>query len=281
MKILVCLLLALSCGAATYTQISPTLFLFPTSSGNVIASVGADGAFLVGTPSIESTAEISSQLSQLTQSPVRCIVIFPAALDQSQGDAGWVKLGAFVAMHENALDRLGGHAMHGMQPLPPRLVGLGVNRPRIAFSEVLTFDMNGDSIHVVHQPPAYSNADAIVHFHTGSLIYMGEVFPGDGYPQVDTSQGGKLDGIIHMLNGWTNEKMRICPARGKVTTGADVKTFRDMIVALRTRVKAMSDAGKTEHQIIDAKPTAEFDGTYGHGRVTPDAFVREVYESIK
>ena len=74
--------------------------------------------------------------------------------------------------------------------LSDRFIKLRVDRPRIAFSEVLAFDLNGESIHVVHQCPGYSNADAIVHFHVANLVYLGEVFPGDGYPAIDPRKGG-------------------------------------------------------------------------------------------
>jgi hypothetical protein len=263
------------------TEINPNLLLFSTSSGNVIASVGPDGAFLVGTPSAASTQQISSLLATKTHSVARYVVIFPEDLAHSEGDAGWVRLGAFVAMQENALDRLGGHAMGAARPLPARLIQLGVDRPRIAFSEVLTFDMNGDSIHVVHQAPGYSNADAIVHFHTGHLIYMGEVFPGDGYPKIDTDQGGKLDGVLQTLNAWTNARMFIVPARGKVTNGSDIKAFRDMIVTVRDRVKSLIDSGKTEQEILAAHPTAEFDVQWGQGRVRSEEFVHTIYNALK
>jgi hypothetical protein len=39
--------------------------------------------------------------------------------------------------------------------------------------------------------PGYSDADAIVHFHVANLVYLGEVFPGDGYPEIDPAQGGR------------------------------------------------------------------------------------------
>jgi hypothetical protein len=53
-------------------------------------------------------------------------------------------------MQENGLERLGGH-VKGPRPLPRRLVELGVDRPRVALSEVLTFDLNGEAIHIVER----------------------------------------------------------------------------------------------------------------------------------
>jgi len=209
------------------------------------------------------------------------VVIAPQDAAHSEGDAGWGSRGAFVAMQENALERLGGHAMGAPRPLPPRLIELGVDRPRVAFSEVLTFDLNGEAIHVVHQPPGYSDADALVHFHAANLIYLGEVFPGDGYPRVDLEQGGKLEGLVNTLSRWTGDTLRVVPARGMVTNGAEVKVFHDMIVTVRDRVKRSIEADRTKNQVLAEHPTAEFDARWGHGRVRPDEFVASIYAALK
>jgi len=278
------LLLAFSLSAQTsvsVTELTPNVLVFATNNGNVVASVGPDGAFLVGTPSADSTQQISDFIAKRTKGTFRYVVIGPQDLAHTQGDAGWVQRGAFVAMHENALGRLGGHGMGTTRPLPQHLQDLGVDRPRIAFSEVITFDINGDAVHVIHQSAAFSDADSIVHFHAGNVLYFGDVFPGDGYPEIDPQQGGKLDGIVKILSGWTNDKVQIVPARGKVLKGADVKAYCDMITSVRTRIQHLIDDGKTEAEIVATHPTSEFDGRWGNGRIKPDQFVHEVFTALK
>src|SRR5437660_4804885 len=103
-----------------------------------------------------------------------------------------------------------------------RFTELGVDRPRVAFSEVLALDINGDSIHIVHQKPGYSDADAIVHFHVAKLIYLGEVVAGDGYTAIDPAQGGTLAALLSTLDAWAGNTYRFVPARVYVTTGARV-----------------------------------------------------------
>src|SRR5437868_3034190 len=122
---------------AAVNEISSNLLVFATSTGNVVCSVGTDGALLVGIPSAASTPVISKILASRTSSPVRILVIAPQDLAHSEGDAGWGKRGAVVAMHENALRRLGGDTMGVLPALSPEFVKLGVDRPRVAFSEVL------------------------------------------------------------------------------------------------------------------------------------------------
>jgi cyclase len=264
----------------TVTQITPSVLVFATSTGNVLASVGPDGAVLVGTPSAASTPEIEPILAQHTKNPARYVVIYPENPAQSQGDAGWSKRGAFALMQEKALEPLGGHVMGKPGPLPVRLAALGVDRPPVSFSEVISFDVNGEAIHIVHQKPGYSDADAVTHFHVASVVYLGEVFPGDGYPRIDAAHGGTLEGLIDQLS-WTDPKFHVVPARGPVTNGASVKAFSDMIIAVRDRIKRMISAGRSESEIVNAHPTADFDARWGRGRVAPEEFVRELYAAIK
>ena len=264
-----------------FTEVTPNVLVFSTRAGNVVASVGPDGALLIGTPSADSTERIDSELAKRTKSPARYVLIAPEDPARSEGDAGWGRRGALVAMQEKALERIGGHVMGAPKPLSEGFVTMGVDRPRVSFSEVMSFDLNGEAVHIVKQKPGYSDADTLVHFHVAKLVYWGEVFPGDGYPEIDFDHGGTLDGLLKMLNGWTDPGFHVVPARGEVTNGAGLKAFCDMIVAVRDRVMQSIDAGLTENQVIGEHPTAEFDAKWGHARVPPDAFVQEIYRALK
>lgn len=263
------------------TEITPNVLVFATRTGNVIALVGPEGALLVGMPSADSTELISSELAKRTKSPARTVVIMPEDPAHSEGDAGWGRRGGFVVMQEKALERIGGHIMGPPKPLSEEFVKLGVERPRISFSEVMSIDLNGDAVHIVKQKPGCSDADTLVHFHVANVAYWGEVFPGDGYPAIDSAHGGKLKGVLDMLEGWTDPKRHVVPARGPVTNGAELKTFCDMLKAVRERIQHSIDARHTEDQVVAEHPTADFDAKWGHGRVAPDAFVKEVYRELK
>ena len=263
------------------TEITPNVLVFATRTGNVIALVGPDGALLIGTPAADSTESTNTELAKRTKSPVRSVVIMPEDSAHSQGDAGWGRRGAFVAMQEKALERIGGHIMGPPKPLSEEFVKMGVDRPRISFSEVMCLDLNGEAVHIVKQKPGYSDADTLVHFHVANVVYWGEVFPGDGYPAIDSAHGGKLKGVLDMLEGWTDPSRHIVPARGQVTNGAGLKAFCDMIKMVRDRVQHSIDARHTEDQVVAERPTADFDAKWGHGRIPADAFVREVYREMK
>jgi cyclase len=267
------------------TEIAPNVLVFATKTGNVLASVGPDGALLLGTPSAESTEQVSKMLANRTQSAFRYVVIWPEDPAHSEGDAGWQRRGAFVAIHENTIGHMSANSgkMMELPKGPQRFAELGVELPRITFSEVLAFNLNGDAIHVVHQKSGYSDGDALVHFHVDKVVYLGEDFPGDGYPLIDITQDGTLAGLLSTLEEvtpWVDASMHVVPARGEVTNGAGLQAFHDMIVTVRNRIEGLIKEGQTEEQIIAQHPTAEFDARWGQGRVTPAAFVKEVFATV-
>lgn len=265
----------------TVTEIKPDVLVFSTSSGNVIASVGPDGVLILGALAASDRDAIREVLAKRTTSPHCYVVIWPLPLDQSQGDAGWAKHDCFVAMQENALGRIGGGRMGKPTPLPPQFATLGVVRPPVGFSEVIKFDMNADAIHIIHQKPGHSDADLLAHFEQAKVVYFGEDLPGDGYPEIDKNQNGSIDGFLSALENWNDDLTHFVPARGAMMNGTAVQAFRQMLMTVRDRVKKMADSGETEAQVVAAHPTAEFDSRWGHGRVKPDDFVREVYDSLR
>ena len=53
-----------------------------------------------------------------------------------------------------------------------------------------------------------------------------------------------------------------------------------MLVTVRDRVQKMKTTGRTEKEVVAAKPTAEFDAAWGTGLIQPDAFASIVYNTI-
>ena len=63
----------------------------------------------------------------------------------------------------------------------------------------------------------------------------------------------------------------------------EVVEYRDMVVIVRDRVKAMMDAGATFKQIQAARVTADYDTRYGAntGPWTTAMFVQAIYDTLR
>ena len=259
--------------AVSVAEPAPGVLVITTKAGNSIASVGPDGAVLVGIQTPATTAAIEAELAKRTRSPRRYVVLSPGDSTVVAGDAGWGALGAVAIVHEWNRPKL-----EEWSKLPGAATKV---LPPVTYSEVIAFDMNGESVHVVHMPGGYSNDDAIVHFHHAGVIHLGGAFTMDGYPAADFSQNGSVDGMIDVVGRFLNspETNHFVPVRGPVATTAELKEYHAMLTKVRDRVRQLAKAGKSEGQVVAAKPTAAFDSRWGNGPVTPDAFVRMVYNS--
>ena len=53
-----------------------------------------------------------------------------------------------------------------------------------------------------------------------------------------------------------------------------------MLAAVRDRVQELKTAGRTETDVVAAKPTADLDPTWGKGFMQSDVFVGIVYNTL-
>jgi len=136
----------------------------------------------------------------------------------------------------------------------------------------------------VHVPPAHTDGDAIVHFTRANTLHMGDTFFNGRYPFVDLSSGGSFEGMIRAVDAglkYANDSTRIIPGHGALATRADLMSYRAVLVGIRDRVAALIQQGKTKEQVIAAKPSAQWDETWGSGFMKPDVFLGIVYDSMK
>ena len=73
----------------------------------------------------------------------------------------------------------------------------------------------------------------------------------------------------------------VIPGHGKpVSNKAELKEFRDMLVAVRDNVAKIKKQGRSRDEAVAAKPTAAFDAKFGQFVIDPGFFTRLVYEGV-
>ena len=252
------------------------------SGGNITLAVGDDFAFLVDDQFAPLTAKILAAVRGVTDKPVRFLVNTHWHGDHAGGNENMAKAGIILAAHDNVRTRMSTEQFTELfnRRSPPSPRGA---LPVVTFVESVTFHLGGETVHVVHVPPAHTDGDAIVHFVQANTIHMGDNYFKDVYPFVDLSSGGSFEGVIRAADialGYANDSTRIIPGHGPLANRADLKKYRDVLVQVRDRVAALIRQGKTKEQVIAAKPTAEWDATWGAGFMKPDVFLGIVYQSL-
>lgn len=252
------------------------------SGGNIALAVGEDFAFLVDDQFAPLTAKILAVVRGVTDKPVRFLVNTHWHGDHAGGNENMAQAGVILVAHDNVRTRMSTEQFNEMfnSRTPPSPRGA---LPVVTFMESVTFHLGGETVHVVHVPPAHTDGDAIVHFVQANTLHMGDNYFKDVYPFIDLSSGGSFEGVIRAVDialGYANDSTRIIPGHGALANRADLKKYRDVLVQVRDRVAALIRQGKTREQVIAAKPTAEWDATWGAGFMKPDVFLGIVYQSM-
>ena len=149
---------------------------------------------------------------------------------------------------------------------------------------------NNQALQLFHAPKAFTDGDSIVLFRRSDVIAAGDIYNSDIYPPIDVDKGGTINGEIEALDKLIEMSVTefmaqggtlIVPGRGWVSDAADVGYYRDMLMIIRDRIKAMVDKGMTLAQVRAAKPTLDFDPEYGREPGVTSRFVEAVYRSLK
>jgi len=154
----------------------------------------------------------------------------------------------------------------------------------ITFQESITFHLNGIEVEVFHVESAHTDGDAIVHFKNRGVIHMGDIYFNGSYPFIDLASGGSVDGVIAAVDrvlALPSKPTTIIPGHGPLSNRTQLVSYREMLSTVRERVAAGIASGQSAGEVIASRPTSRFDSRMRAGFITPDAFTRTVYQSLK
>jgi cyclase len=263
-------------------KVTDGVYMLMGAGGNIGLSVGNDDAFIIDDQYAPLTPKVVAAIRAVTKKPVRFVLNTHLHGDHTGGNENFGKAGALIVAHDNVRKRMSVEQFNAFldrrTPASPRGA-----LPVVTFSDVVTFYLNGDEIHAIHVVPAHTDGDAVVQFTRANVVHAGDVFVRYGYPFIDLSAGGSIDGMIDatgMMLSMVNDETKIIPGHGELATKQDLQAFHDVLVVIRDRVRIQIAQGKSLDEVKAAKPTAEFDATWKNDFITADKFVELVYTSL-
>jgi len=283
------------------------IYMLVGDGGNIVVQTGEQGALVVDTGTgklIDKTVAAIRKL--IGDKPIQFVINTSFHADHTGGNAKmwesgsdpslpgsffsgsnpYVGLGATIIAHQNVQTRMsaptGKVAPTDSQSWPTDTFLEGRRRKYY----------NDEAVEVLWMPNASTDGDSFVHFRRSDVIVTGDLFDTTRYPFIDMKNGGSLQGLIAALNTILERTVYqhdedggtlIVPGHGRVCDEFEVAEYRDMLVVIRDRVKAMMDKGATLAQIQSAHLTVEYDPRYGatSGPWTTDMFVEAIYTSLK
>src|ERR1700676_3299474 len=262
--------------------LAENLTLLSGPGGNVVVFNGPDGKIVVDTFLLPAWPKLKETLDGLGNAPLRTVIDTHWHVDHTDNNATLHAAGATVLAHENTKTRMAeahDSALFGLHfPASPADA-----LPHQEFSPRQELQANSEIVMLQYFPPAHTDTDIYVHFQKANVIHMGDTFFNGFYPVIDSSTGGKINGMIAAADKvlpLADNNSKIVPGHGPLGNKADLTKFRDMLVVARDRVQKLKTAGKSADEIAASKPFADLDATWGKGFFNGDVFLRVVYSTL-
>lgn len=252
------------------------------AGGNIAVFTGSDGTLQVDSGLSNRATDIAQAVADLSANPATMLINTHWHLDHTGGNEAVGKGGARIIAQTSTRARMATDQtiefmkMHS-DPSP------AIALPVITFAESMTLYSNGEEIAMTHVPPAHTDTDIVVYFRKANVLHAGDLLFNGFYPFIDYSSRGWIGGMVagaDLILKLSNANTKIIPGHGPMATRADVAAFRDMLRTIQVRVEPMVKSNKTLQQVVDAKPTKDFDAKWGKGFLTPDQFATLAYTGI-
>ena len=263
-------------------KITENLYLFFGLGGNIAVSIGDDGVLIVDDQIPSLIPKIKDAIKEIGGGDLVYTINTHWHFDHAEGNLALDPKITKIISQSNAREYMAKGGLIDMvanrinqEPYPDYAL------PVITYENGMTLYFNNEEIEIVHFGPAHTSGDSAVIFHNQNAVHYGDVFVTEGYPFIDVSSGGSIDGIINFLSK-SLTKLKpgaiILPGHGEIATIQDVEDTIIMLKTVRERILKMINEGKSLQEVIDAKPTKDFDEKY------PDwlgNFVNRAYTSLK
>ena len=250
----------------TTHHVAGTVHYLAGRGGNIGLSIGDDGVVMVDDQFAPLTDRIVETIRGISNGNIRFLVNTHVHGDHVGGNENLGRMGVPIVAAERVRLRLA-------ERLP------AVALPVLTYNEPVTIHLNGEDVRLIPVPPAHTDGDTFIHFRGSDVLHLGDVFRTVAFPVIDRNNGGTLDGTIEALGiaaGIAGPGTKIVPGHGVVSSREDVIEFRDMIIDVGAKVRALVGDGATYDEVLAAGPTAGYEARWGD----PQRFLTAVYAEL-
>jgi cyclase len=265
------------------SKVAGSVYMLQGAGGNIGASIGDDGIVVIDDQYAPLADKIQDALKGVADKPVRFIINTHYHEDHTGGNEFFQKQAPIIA-HDNVRKRLeeGGTAGNGgsvhfeHKPAPKGVL------PILTFDHDVTVHLNGEDIRALHIPAGHTDGDSVIYFPKSNVVHMGDDFVTYGFPFIDVSGGGSIDGMIDGVEQAIAQlppDVKVIPGHGPVSNLDDVRAYVKMLRETRAAVQAglkkkMTLAQMKERKILD--PWKKYSGDF----ISEDAFLETLYNSL-
>ena len=269
------------------TKVSGNIYMLEGAGGNIAASVGEDGIVIVDDQYAPLADKIAAALKGIgvTDKPVRFVINTHYHGDHTGGNLAFATGGSTVIAQDNVRKRLetGGKAGNGGSMTMDQKAAAKEALPIITFDQDVTVHLNGEDIRALHFPAGHTDGDAIVFFPKANVVHMGDDFVRYGYPFIDVTAGGSVQGMIaacEKVVAVLPADVKVIPGHGQLSNLEEVRDYITMLKGTSAAVQAAIKSGKTVDQMKKEKILAAWDAKYSGKFITSDLFIETLNNSL-
>lgn len=264
-------------------KLSEQIYMLKGAGGNIGVMIGKEGTLVIDNQFAPLSNKINGAVKTLDPGEIKFMINTHLHGDHSGGNENFYKMGATIVAHDQVRERMMKESFNARanRTTPPREKEAW---PAITFADKLNFHLNDEDIILHHFDAGHTDGDVIVQFKKANIVHTGDAFVRYGYPFIDISSGGGVNGFINTLDKillLIDDNTKVIPGHGEVATKADVKKVRDNIADIRDQVAAALKKGKKIEDITSLGITDKYEAEWGKGFVKGKDFVLMVAENLK
>ena len=267
------------------TDLGNNTYMLTGQGGNITIAVGTDGIIMVDGQFAPLSDKIKAAIKAISPLPVKFLINTHYHGDHTGGNENFAKDGITIVAHDNIRVRLAAGTIQGLTgnkvaPRPAEALP-----KQTYFGGSMVVETGGRKAQLTHISNAHTDGDSWIYFADANVLATGDTFNNlKRYQNIDFANGGDVRGMIRALDTYikaSNETTKIVPGHGPLATKADLVTFREMLVTSHDRIKKLFDEGRSEAEVLAAKPLADLDATWGNNPAHAEGHTRNVYNSFK
>jgi len=264
------------------TDLGDNVYMLEGQGGNITVAVAKDGIIMVNGEFAALHDKIKAAIAAISNLPIKYLINTHFHGDHTGGNQPFAKDGATVVAEINVKTRLTAGTTNGLTgaKTPPAQADA---LPAKTYTGAFKLRLDGRVADLKHIANAHTDGDTYVWFKTANVLSTGDTFTNGRYPNIDFANGGNIRGMIAASDAYlklVNDKSRIVPGHGPIGDKAALLEYRAMLVTARDRMAKLVKDGKSEDDVVTAKPLSDLDAKWAPTELASNNFIRVVYHSL-
>ena len=265
------------------TNLGDNIYMLEGQGGNITVAVAKDGIIMVDGQYAPLHDKIKAAVEAISNKPIKYLINTHFHGDHTGGNEAFAKDGATIVSQVNVKNRLAAGTSNGLTgaktpPAPPAAL------PSDTYTNFSKIRLEGRVADLRHIANAHTDGDTYVWFKTANVLSTGDTFTNGRYPNIDFANGGNIKGMIAATDAYlklVNARTKIVPGHGPLADRAALLEYRTMLISAHDRMAKLVKEGKSEDDVVMAKPFADFDAKWAPTELASNNFIRVVYHSLE